>query len=59
MDHPTPALLLIFAATTLRFAARCWRASPLIGLVTPGMLWLTAYAGGAGALVGFFKRRKK
>lgn len=52
------ALLLLFLATTLRFAARCWRASRWIGLLAPGALLLSAYAGGAGAVVGFFKRRK-
>ncbi len=51
------ALLLLFVATTLRFAARCWRASRLIGLIAPGTLLLSAYAGGAGAVVGFFKRK--
>lgn len=50
------ALLALFVATTLQFAARCWRASPVIGLAAPGALLLTAYAGGAGALVGLFKR---
>jgi hypothetical protein len=52
-------LLILFVATTLPFAVRCWRTSPLIGLVAPGTLWLTAYAGGAGALVGFFKQRNE
>ena len=51
------ALLVGFVVTTLPFAARCWRASPLIGLVAPGTLWLAAYAGGAGALAGFLARR--
>ncbi len=51
------ALLVLFLATTVRFALYCWRASPLIGLVVPGALLLTAYAGGAGALVGFIKRK--
>jgi len=52
------ALLAAFLATTLKFAARCWRASRSVALTAPAILLLSAYAGGAGALVGFFKRRE-
>ena len=49
------ALLVTFLATTLRFAARCWPSSRAVALVAPAFLFLSAYAGGAGGLVGFFK----
>ncbi len=52
------ALLAAFLTTTLKFAARCWRASRLVALAAPAILLLSAYAGGTGALVGLFKRRK-
>ena len=50
------ALLVAFLATTLRFAARCWRSSRAVALIAPAILLLAAYAGGTGVLMGFLRR---
>jgi cellulose synthase/poly-beta-1,6-N-acetylglucosamine synthase-like glycosyltransferase len=50
------ALLVAFFATTLRFAARCWQSSRAVAFISPAFLFMSAYAGGAGALVGFLRR---
>lgn len=49
------ALIVVFVLTTLRFAARCWQVSPAYALAAPLVLLCAAYAGGAGAAVGFLK----
>lgn len=48
-------LALLFIATTLRFARYCWKHSPRVALVVPITFWLSAYASGAGAALGFLK----
>ena len=49
-------LLVVFLATTLRFATRCWQSSRAVAVIAPAILLLAAYAGGMGALVGFLRR---
>jgi cellulose synthase/poly-beta-1,6-N-acetylglucosamine synthase-like glycosyltransferase len=49
-------LPVLFLLTTLRFALWCRRSSPIHGVVAPFVLLCSAYAGGAGAAVGFLKR---
>ena len=49
-------IALLFVATTLPFAAYCRRRSWLVALVVPLTLWLSAYASGAGAVLGFVQR---
>jgi len=51
-------LLLLFVATTLPFARRCWEVSPSLALVVPVTLLFAAYVAGAGALVGLLMRRR-
>lgn len=46
------SVALIFLATTLRFAWRCWKTDPRIGLVAPVALLLAAFSSGAGLVLG-------
>jgi len=49
-------LALFFVATTLSFASYCWKRSPAVALVVPLTYWLSAYASGVGAALGFLER---
>lgn len=48
-------LLALFVATTLAFAGYCGRRRPSLGVMAPLVLLCTAYAGAAGAAVGFLQ----
>lgn len=50
------ALVVLFLATTIPFAAYCWRRSRPVGLIAPVALLGAAYAGALGALWGLFTR---
>ncbi len=50
------ALLILFGVTTIPFVRWCWTRDPQVALAAPLVLGLAAYAGGAGGLVGLFKR---
>jgi cellulose synthase/poly-beta-1,6-N-acetylglucosamine synthase-like glycosyltransferase len=51
------AILVLFGATTLPFAFYCWRRDARAGIIAPFVLLLTAYAGGAGAARGIFRKK--
>ncbi len=48
-------MLVLFGVTTLSFVAYCWRISKAVALVAPLILFLAAYAGGTGMLIGMLK----
>jgi cellulose synthase/poly-beta-1,6-N-acetylglucosamine synthase-like glycosyltransferase len=52
-------MLVLFGVTTLSFVAYCWRISKALALVVPLILFLAAYAGSAGILVGTLQARMR
>lgn len=51
-------LLLLFIASTLPFARRCWQSDRRLGWLAPLTVLLTSFAAGLGALIGMLRLRK-